>query len=99
VTGIPYCVDHDPLVLAGFVSCPRCGRVAYPVDAAWLDGRLVLASFPPACPHTRAVVWLGNPADLRRQRARWCHVRTRATGDPCRNRSRDGGPCRIHGGR
>jgi hypothetical protein len=93
-----YCAGHDPLLRAGIASCTRCGRVAYPVDAVWLDNGLILASFPKVCEHTHASVWIGDPRRLTRA-PEWCHVRTRTTGERCRNRSRDGGPCRIHGGR
>lgn len=35
----------DPILQASRMSCTGCGREAYPVDAAWLTGDLVLATF------------------------------------------------------
>lgn len=98
MNAVRYC--DDPLVLAGIITCQQCGRVAYPTDAAWIDSRRVLASFPPVCAHTAGGMWLGDPAELASSREWWCHARTRTTGDPCRNRARPGGlPCHAHGGR
>jgi hypothetical protein len=45
VTG--YCPDHDP-ILAGPFRC-GCGAEAYPVDAEWIGGALVLATFEQVC--------------------------------------------------
>jgi hypothetical protein len=40
---------EDPILLAGAVRCAGCGRMAYPVDAAWLTDQLMLVTF--AQPH------------------------------------------------
>lgn len=99
MSGTGYCADHDPLLCAGLVTCELCGHVAYPTDAAWLDGRLVMASFPAPCAHVRPISGVVDTTQLGRSDL-WCHALTRTTGDPCRNRARPGGrPCRIHGER
>lgn len=48
---------EDPLRAAGLWQCQRCERAEYPKDAAWLDGHLILASYPSVCAHLPAV-WL-----------------------------------------
>lgn len=90
---------YDPLIAAGRVSCSACASVAYATDARWAtdDGRLLLATYPAACEHTQAITWLIDLDTPARPRM-WCHERTRTTGDPCRNKARDGGPCHLHRG-
>jgi Family of unknown function (DUF5763) len=44
---VRYCPDHDPIIVAGIVTCRRCQGCAYPVSAGWIDDRLILASFGP----------------------------------------------------
>lgn len=39
----------DPILLAGTARCTWCDREAYPVDAVWLTGEQLLATF--AQPH------------------------------------------------
>jgi hypothetical protein len=39
-----YCPDHDPILLAGTLTC-GCGLMCYPVRAAWAGDGLILAEF------------------------------------------------------
>jgi hypothetical protein len=39
---------HDPIVQAGAMFCPECGRVAFPVDAARLDDARIIVTYPGA---------------------------------------------------
>lgn len=94
---VHYCPDHDPMLRAGILTCPACGRVSYPTDAIWLDPRLTMATYPAPCEHTRGGTVVGDPADLGPNQL-WCQAPTRG-GDPCRNRRpADGGPCYVHRG-
>ncbi|RKS10041.1 hypothetical protein DFP74_5788 [Nocardiopsis sp. Huas11] len=89
------CPDHDPLIRAGHVQCHRCGRVAYPTDAAWV-GALIVASFPATCEHTDPMSWVVDPDDSEEEPLpEFCGALTRS-GDPCRIRTHGHGQCRHH---
>lgn len=93
---IPYCHDHDPLIRAGSICCGTCGGLGYPTDAAWLDDGRILATFGAVCQHgPDGGTWIIDPAEYARHRNKWCHRPTK-DGGRCRNRSRNGRPCRIH---
>ena len=83
------CPDCDPITLCGFLRCPACGHVAYPADAGWMPGALILASYPAACEHVAAQAWLVDPAAMVPSPA-WCNALAASTGAPCRNRPRAG---------
>lgn len=81
-----YCPAHDPNLWAPFFACTRCGGSRgglRAVDADWMDGGLILATYEPACEHARPVTILVNAAPG--QPARWCIALARS-GLPCRNR-------------
>ena len=60
-----YCPEHDPILRAGFARCTRCSRIVFPVDADWLPGGLILASYPAVCSHAaRGAVMIVDPATL-----------------------------------
>ncbi len=44
-------VERDPIVQAGAMCCPGCGRVAFPTDAVRLDDALIIATYPRPCCH------------------------------------------------
>jgi hypothetical protein len=92
----PYCPGHDPLLRAGAIICPRCGRRGWPTAAAWC-GDLVLATYTPGCDHVAAGTWLVDPNQLTTD-TRWCGELTATTGAPCRNRARPdlAGRCHQH---
>lgn len=92
-----YCAAHDPILACGVLRCPRCGRTAWPADAEWLPGGLVLATWPPGCGHRGAVTFVVDPGALARFDD-WCSALAVTTGDLCRNRAAPGsGYCRQHG--
>jgi hypothetical protein len=43
--------NHDPILRAGLTRCRDCGRIAYPTDAVFLDGDLILVTYAMACEH------------------------------------------------
>lgn len=88
-----YCPDHDPLTRAGHLGCHRCGRVAYPTDAAWF-GDLILATYPAPCERGAPSVWLVAPEELKPPE--FCGALTRSF-EPCRIRT-GGGRCHHHRG-
>jgi hypothetical protein len=93
---VNYCPEHDPLLLAGHVVCGTCGRRGWPTDADWVDGRQLIATYPPGCDHQTGGTWLVDPGQLAPD-TRWCGVPASSTGEPCRNRRQpDGSPCRLH---
>jgi hypothetical protein len=62
-----YCPDHDPILAAPF----RCGcdAKAYPVDAEWIGGPLILATFEQDCGCTwngrwTAVITAGQAGEM-----------------------------------
>ena len=56
---------RDPLLEAGIRYCGTCGATAYPEDAAWIAGDLILASFPPLCDHAdHAMTGIVTPSVL-----------------------------------
>ncbi|MGA2831037.1 MAG: hypothetical protein ABSF03_33550 [Streptosporangiaceae bacterium] len=60
-----YYLEHDPILRAGFARCTGCGRINFPVDADWLPGGLILASYPAMCSHhARGAVMIVDPATL-----------------------------------
>lgn len=56
--------DQDPLLRAGRITCSCCGRVGLPVDAVWVPGELILASFEHPCSEALSRVVLVDPALL-----------------------------------
>jgi hypothetical protein len=88
-----HCPQHDPLLQAGHVQCHRCGRVAYPADAAWVGG-LIIASFPAPCEHTVPMTWVVDPDHLEEEAPEFCGATTKS-GDPCRIRT-GGHRCHHH---
>jgi hypothetical protein len=91
------CTGCDPLLRAGIIVCPSCGRVSHPTDAAWVDADHVMATWPPPCEHTPGLAWVVAVDELVPQ-TRWCLAPTRSTGEPCRRRVVDDGRCHLHGG-
>jgi hypothetical protein len=87
VTG--YCARHDPILACGFLRCGRCGHSAFPADAEWLPGGLIVATYPPACDHHEAVTFLVDPVALT-PGDDWCSAIATTTGSPCRNRPAPG---------
>ena len=92
-SGLP----DDALTAAGLRQCPRCRRAAFPVDATWLDDRLILASFPRICAHIPAGVVSvctccieENPEHYRPADAGLL-----LTGRRCAGRNRHQAPCRA----
>ena len=49
-----YCPEHDPILVATFIC--GCGAKAYPVDAEWIGGALVLATYEQDC----GCAWTGR---------------------------------------
>ncbi len=41
------CTGHDPITVAGSVTCHACKGRAYPADAEWITDRLILAAYGP----------------------------------------------------
>lgn len=76
----------DPLLIAGTVHCATedCGAVAFPIDAVWV-GRQILVSFPAACAHTNAMIWLVAPGQDEEEDDT-CGAATRS-GRACRRRT------------
>ena len=86
----------DAFSAAGYVVCPRSGAVAWPVDAAWLDDDLLVASFPApeceGCSHTDDVRII-RPSTL--PVSERCTATTRA-GRRCTRRVAVGAVCAVH---
>ena len=90
-----YCAAHDPLLLAGYLTCGRCRECSYPSAAAWLDARLIVATFAAGCEHVDEQTRVIDPARLVIESR--CMATTRQ-GRRCRNQARDAGEpfCRVH---
>src|SRR5215831_17459532 len=96
-----YCPAHDPILLAGSLTCHPCGAVSYPVQAAWVGSGLILAEFEDhrdhrwGCPDRHAMVVLVDlgaetqdvPAVIR---PRSCRATAATTGRQCRSPARPG---------
>lgn len=96
----------DSILHAGVVSCPECGRAAYPSDAGWLDGVLLVAFFPALCVHCPARIMVIDPGQLpapsgdlsRYLPGRRCAGRARSARRPCRAYAVPGSDfCSVHG--
>jgi hypothetical protein len=97
VTG--YCPAHDPILVAGSLTC-SCGAVSYPVRAAWIDGGLILAEFEDGghcygCPNRHArVVLVDTRAEAQEVpaviRPRHCRAIAATTGRQCKSPARPG---------
>ena len=74
-----YCPAHDPILAAGFLLCPSCGRRSYPADAEWVGTDLVIASWQRGCSHIRLHVMLVRPSLL----------------EPCDEPEPERGPCQA----
>jgi hypothetical protein len=66
---VTYCADHDPGVLAGYLTCNECHGRAYPDDAEWIGGHLLIVAYghmtgDPDCPdnHRGRLVLLDTTA-------------------------------------
>ena len=101
------CPDHDALVAAGCNICGTCKQRSYPVDAGWVAGRLVLATFEqahaPGCTnrHMASTVLIDLGADdatlPRVPRPRSCRATAVTTGKPCKSPASPGSAwCRWH---
>ncbi len=98
-----HCPDCDPILAAGFLLCPSCGRRSYPADAEWADTDLVIASWQPGCWHVKPHVMLVRPSLLEpgdEPEPEPCRAAIRSgprRGQPCRRLSAPGsGYCRQH---
>jgi hypothetical protein len=93
---IGYCPDHDPILAAGHVRCPECGRAGYPVDAEWAGEGLILVSYAASCEHHGPGTFFVATALLEPSRT-WCNATAASTGELCRKPARGGtGYCRWH---
>lgn len=82
--------DRDPILLAGVARCPRCGRVAFPTDAAWLDAASILVTYAPPCGHLRGPTIMLDARDLVLPGFDWSRY---VSGRRCAGRNRRGRPC------
>lgn len=86
-------VWDDSILYAGVASCPECGRVAYPSDARWLDGALIVAFFPAPCAHCPARIMVIDPEKLP---ATSGDLSRCLPGRRCAGHVRSGRPCRAY---
>jgi hypothetical protein len=77
---------------ASLAQCHQCRHAAFPIDATWLDDRLILASYPQVCAHV--------PADTRltctgceSERPLLPNPGLLLSGRRCAGRNRRGRPC------
>lgn len=94
-----YGPEHDPILRAGVARCTRCSRIVFPVDAGWLPGGLILASYPAVCTHARGTVMIVDPAALPERDPgfdleRYFTLELYLPGRRCAGRNRYGRPCR-----
>lgn len=82
--------DRDPILLAGVARCPRCRRVAFPVDAAWLDGTSILVTYAKPCSHLPGLTIVLIARDLVVPGFDWSRW---VSGRRCAGRNRRGRPC------
>lgn len=90
---------HDPILRAGFARCPRCSRIGLPVDADWLPGGLILASYPAVCSHARGAVMIVEPGTVPERDPgfaleRYFALELYLPGRRCAGRTRSGRQCR-----
>ena len=89
--------EDDPILAAGVMRCPECGRVAFPTDAGRLEGGLILAAYPSPCGHVRGLVAVIGPGAVPAAGGGtgaadgWSRY---VTGRRCAGRNRKGRPCR-----
>ena len=81
-----FCAEHDPLIVAGYLVCDQCQECSYPTSAAWLDDRLIIATFAAGCDHVDEHARVFDPAHLVPESR--CVATTRS-GRRCRNQARD----------
>jgi hypothetical protein len=86
---------HDPIVQAGAMFCPKCGRVAFPVDAARLDDARIIATYPGACGHLRGGTVVLAVDDLAAEPVGPL-LAAYVPGRRCIGRNRFGRPCRAY---
>jgi hypothetical protein len=102
-----YCRDHDPILVAGSITCGECKAKSCPVTAEWLTDTLVLASYDQhherGCSYrdTAGVVLIDLDAASETvpaiRRPRRCRAIAASTGRPCRGYARPGsGYCPSH---
>jgi hypothetical protein len=82
----------DALMLAGRAVC-KCGAIAWPADAAWLDEDHLLARYVPNCDHVTESVRLVHPNELKPEGR--C-IGVTLEGTRCRRRSTTGHWCSQH---
>lgn len=103
---IVYPPSDDPLLMAGVIRCRRCGRVAFPVEAEWLDEIRFTAVYPRPCSHAAgaAVVIDLTGLDQAREEAPGRDAGAVFRGDlslyvksrRCAGSNRKGRPCRSY---
>jgi len=84
----------DPLQLAGPEHCHHCQRAAFPIDATWLDDRLILASYPRVCAHVPASTRL-TCTECERQRPPVANLGLLLPGRRCGALNHRRRPCRA----
>lgn len=85
--------DRDPLLRAGFRLCSACSRAAFPVDAVWLDDRIILVTYAASCSHSRAITMVIDPGQ---QAALRIDPALYVGGRRCAAFNKRGGPCRAY---
>lgn len=93
MTGRPR--QRDPLLYARFLECRVCKRVSFPVDAEWLDGELILATYPGVCSHLRTVTAVMGVRELVIDTA-FADTELYLPGRRCASRNRLGRRCRAY---
>jgi len=83
----------DPLLLAGHMSCRRCGAIGWPEDATWLADDLIVAVYLPGCVHIKELTRITRPSEL--QPDSRC-MGTCASGARCGRRTVRGAWCAQH---
>lgn len=83
---------HDPIVQAGAMRCPKCGRVAFPTDAARLDAALIIAVYPAPCGHVDGRTLVIDVEDLPAAPVDPA-LSLYVPGRHCAGRNRKGRPC------
>lgn len=87
--------EHDPIMQAGVMSCPECGRVAFPTDAVRLDDARIIATYPRPCCHVRGGMVVLDVDDLPVAPVGPL-LSTYVAGRRCAGRNRFGRPCRAY---
>lgn len=85
--------ECDPIVLAGVLRCRKCGRIAFPTDAARLSAALIIATYSAPCGHARSSMLVIDLEDDPPAVAADPALSLYVPGRRCAGRNRFGRPC------